>query len=91
MSGKVANHAQSPSAAHSAVNHPHQKPQDYDMVDSKEDHDRFQPLSDILTSCKNILFPRYKKSDKAAIRHQKHHKYLTIVAAVCGTIAVGEW
>jgi len=88
MSGKDASHAQSPSAAHSAVKHPHQKPQDYDMEDSKEDLAHFQPLSDILTGCHKILFRRYKKSDKAAIRHQKHHRRLTIIAAVCGTIAV---
>ena len=88
MSGKASNHEQSPSAAHSAVNHPHQKPQDYDMEDSKEDLNHFQPLNDILTRCHNILFRRYQKSDTAACRHQKHHKRLTIIAAVCGTIAV---
>ena len=88
MSGKAVSHTQSPSTAHSAVNHPHQKPQDYDMVDSEKDLDHFLPLNDILTSCHNILFRRYQKSDKAALRHQKHHKRLTIIAAVCGTIAV---
>ncbi|MCR4322343.1 MAG: hypothetical protein NUV74_18680 [Candidatus Brocadiaceae bacterium] len=49
MSGKAASHTQSPSAAHSAVKHPHQKPPDYDMVDSEKDLAQFQPISDILT------------------------------------------
>ena len=88
MSGKAASHTQSPSAAHLDVNHPHQKPPDYDMVDSEKDLAHFQPLSDILTGCHKILFRRYQKSDKAAERHQNHHKLLTIIAAVCGTIAV---
>ena len=88
MSDKAASHTQSPSAAHSAVNHPNQKPQDYDMVDSEKDLAHFQPLSDILTCCHKILFRRYQKADKTAIRHQKYRRRLTIIAAVCGTIAV---
>ena len=88
MSGKAASHAQSPITPPLDVNHPNQKPEDYDMVDSEKDLTHFQPLSDILTSCHKILFRRYQKSDKAAIRHQKYHKRLTIIAAVCGAIAV---
>ena len=88
MSGKVVSHTQSPNATPLAVNHPHQKPEDYDMVDSEKDLAHFQPINDILTSCHKILFRRYQKSDKAALRHQKHHKRLTIIAVVCGAIAV---
>ncbi|MBI2471561.1 MAG: hypothetical protein HYV59_10015 [Planctomycetes bacterium] len=88
MSGKAVSHTQSSKTAPSDANHPLQKPADYDMVDSEKDLAHFQPLRDILTSCHKILFRRYQKSDKAAMRHQKHHKYLTIIAAVCGAIAV---
>jgi len=88
MSDNAVSHTQSPTVPPGA-SHPHQKSsEDYDMVDSEADLARFQPISNILIDCHKTLFRRYQKSNQAAMRHQKYHKYLTITAAVCGAIAV---
>ena len=59
-----------------------------DMVDSVKEIEKWPNLSGALKECEEYILPAYRDADQAAIRHQKHHKRLTKLAAVFGTAAV---
>src|SRR4030067_3826956 len=63
-------------------------PQDYDMIDTDEELSLYKPLRNALITCRETIFEAYNLADKKALRNQKHHRILTIFAAVFGTIAV---
>jgi hypothetical protein len=67
---------------------PTPKRPDYDMFDSTEDLVRYRPIAGALETLDGILGTTYDVADKGAIRHQKHHRALTLLAAVFGTAAV---
>jgi hypothetical protein len=66
---------------------PKTEPND-DMHDSLEDGPYNQPLRDVLTLCRGTVEVSYRKADALALRHQRYHRLLTIIAAVFGTFAV---
>lgn len=63
-------------------------PPDYDMIDTDEDLSLYKPLNHALKTVREIILQEYDSSDKSAIRNQRCHRILTVLAAVSGTIAV---
>jgi hypothetical protein len=59
-----------------------------DMIESPEELTRWPLLRDRLIACQAILVEPYTNADALALKHQKHHRLLTLIAAICGTIAV---
>lgn len=59
-----------------------------DMRDTPQDLARWPELAEALRVCEEVLGPLYRASDEAAKKHQRQHRLLTVVAAVCGTLAV---
>ncbi len=62
--------------------------QDDEMHDSPWDMPPGQPLRDALTLCQNTVETGYRKADASALRHQRYHRLVTVIAAIFGTIAV---
>jgi len=62
--------------------------QDDEMYDSPWDVPPCQPLRDALTLCRNTVETGYRKADASALRHQRYHRLVTVIAAIFGTIAV---
>jgi hypothetical protein len=59
-----------------------------DMHDPPRDMPRSQPLRDALTLCQNTVEVAFRQADALALRHQRHHRLVTLTAAVFGTTAV---
>jgi hypothetical protein len=59
-----------------------------DMEDSAEELARWPQLHDALRACQDTLLPAYRKADEAALRHQRWHRWLTMAAAIFGTLTV---
>ena len=64
------------------------KPTDYDMDDSDEDLRRWSNLAPVLRDCRVTVVKAYHAADSAAMRYQRRHRRLVLVAAVCGALAV---
>ncbi len=62
--------------------------QNDEMYDSPSDMPSCQPLRDALTLCRNTVEVGYRKADTSALRHQRYHRLLTVIAAIFGTTAV---
>ncbi len=66
---------------------PKMEPED-DMYDSPQDMPPSQPLRDALTLCQYTVEVVFRQADASALRHQRYHRLLTIMAASFGTTAV---
>jgi len=62
--------------------------QDDEMYDSPSDMPSGQPLRDALMLCRNTVEVDYHKADASALRHQRYHRLVTVIAAIFGTTAV---
>ena len=56
--------------------------------DSHRDTAAAAVLEQRLQWCREIIEPQYLVCDRAALRHQTFHRYLTLIAGVGGTLAV---
>ena len=63
-------------------------PDDLDMHDSDEDMTRWSLLRDRLEVRKKVIQPHFHMADESALTHQRYHRLLTKLAALCGTGAV---
>lgn len=61
-------------------------PDQYDMDDPDPLPER--PLREAIEICREIIHPVYHVADRKAVLHQKYHRRLTIIAAVCGATSV---
>lgn len=61
-------------------------PSQHDMSD--DDLPPEQPLYEAVKVCAEVIHPVYIEADQKAILHQKYHRFLTILAAISGTVAV---
>jgi len=61
-------------------------PSQHDMSDT--DLPPEQPLHEAVKVCADVIHPLYIEADQKAVRHQKYHRFLTILAAISGTVAV---
>jgi hypothetical protein len=64
---------------------------DFDMFDSDADLRRYEnckPVHEALTFYRDVLFPVYNQANKAAVRNQKYHRWITVLGVFCGTLAV---
>lgn len=59
-----------------------------DMEDTPEELERWPELREPLQLCREELLGPYRGADRAALGHQRLHRWVAIVAAVCGTAAV---
>jgi hypothetical protein len=59
-----------------------------DMEDTPAELRRWPHLQRALRVCSDVIMPTYLKADEAAIRHQRWHRWLTLAAALSGTITV---
>ncbi len=59
-----------------------------DWRDSGRDAGSAELLDQSLRWCQEIIEPQYVVCDRAALRHQRFHRYLTWIAGVAGTLAV---
>jgi len=55
---------------------------------SGQDSESAGLLNQGLRWCQEIVEPQYAACDRAALRHQRFHRYLTLIAGVAGTLAV---
>lgn len=62
--------------------------QQSDMEDTPDELRRWPHLHRALQACGEAILPIYLKADDAAIRHQRWHRWLTLAAALFGTITV---
>jgi hypothetical protein len=69
-------------------NKPSEKPPDYDIVDSEEDLKCWPSLEPFLRYCKATVGKEFLAADSDAMNSQKWHKWLVLIAAVCGMLAV---
>jgi hypothetical protein len=67
---------------------PAEMPSDYDMNDSEEDFRRWPNLAPVLRDCRATIGMAYHEADSAAMRYQARHRWVVLVAAVCGMLAV---
>jgi hypothetical protein len=58
------------------------------MRETSEDLARWPELREALEVCEEVVGPLYRASDQAAKKHQRQHRLLTVIAAVCGTLAI---
>ena len=59
-----------------------------DMVETPEELEKWSAIADRLVVCNRLIRELFLTADSAARRHQKWHRELTKLAAVCGTGAV---
>src|SRR4051794_33510527 len=50
--------------------------------------ERWPALRGPLTACDRLLTDGYESADRDAVRHQRQHRVLAGLAAICGTAAV---
>jgi hypothetical protein len=61
---------------------------DWDMYESPEERENWPNIKEALAVCQEEIWPKFTRADKAAERHQKQHKIITLIAAFCGMLAV---
>jgi hypothetical protein len=61
---------------------------DDDMVDDPGDLGTGRPLGELLILCRDTVGAAYLRADRAAIRHQRMHRLITIFATLFGTLAI---
>src|SRR4051794_17472552 len=59
-----------------------------DMTDTPAELARWPALAGSLRHCETGKGPAFRAADQAALAHQRTHRRLTQLAAVCGTVAV---
>ncbi len=67
---------------------PPERARDYDMVDSEGDLECWPNLAPVLRDCGATVVVAYRAADSAALRYQIRHKWLVLIAALCGMLAV---
>ena len=61
---------------------------DMDNGTGRGEFDGVPELHEVLSALNELLLPVYAQADRAALKHQKLHRRLTIISVVCGTVAV---
>jgi hypothetical protein len=59
-----------------------------DMFDSRDELPSHESVREAIEFCNSTLTLAYKQADARALRHQKWHRSLAIIAAILGTAAV---
>jgi hypothetical protein len=59
-----------------------------DMVDVPGELDRWPLLRDRLERCRAVLSEPYTSADREALYQQRHHRWITLIAVLFGTLAL---